>query len=359
MRRAVKITLKFATQSKRDKINNLLEAYRAAVNFYIRSLWNTPGRLDKETLARLDRTRLSARYKSQALKQALETVVATKKSAKTIKKYVSIPKFHGSATLDSKFVTIEEGHGSFDLIIRLSTLNSGQRIVLPTRKTRILNKWLAYPGARLIQGCSLSENQITLFIELPDEPLRTTGSVLGIDLGINKLVSTSDGNHYGRDFKLIRNKINRRKPGSKGRKRAYAERTNYIGRTLNQLPWNEVAVLGVEALHDMKRGKKPNRGKTFRRALAPWTYRQAITRIGHKAQENRVRLVAVDPRNTSRTCPASGCGTVSKENRRGENFVCVSCSHTADSDTVGAQNVLARTLLFLGSVESPRQNKAM
>ena len=152
MRRAVKITLNLATQSKRSKIDVLLEAYRAAVNFYIRSLWNAYGRLDKETLARLDHTRLSARYKSQALKQALETVVATRKAAKVIKKYVSVPQFNGSATLDAKFVTIEEGRGSFDLVIRLSTLNSGQRIVLPTRKTRILNKWLAYPGARLIQG---------------------------------------------------------------------------------------------------------------------------------------------------------------------------------------------------------------
>jgi hypothetical protein len=59
MRRACKVTLKFATAAKRRKIAALLEAYRAAVNFYIRSLWNEPGKLDAVTLHRLEGSRLS------------------------------------------------------------------------------------------------------------------------------------------------------------------------------------------------------------------------------------------------------------------------------------------------------------
>ena len=60
------------------------------------------------------------------------------------------------------------------------------------------------------------------------------------------------------------------------------------------------------------------------------------------AQENRVRLVAVNPRDTSRTCP--GCGSVARENRRGEVFKCVQCNYSNDADYVGAMNILARTL---------------
>jgi hypothetical protein len=118
MRRAVKVSLKFATESKQRRIHALLESYRAAVNFYIKSLWETRGKLDKDTLARLPsyKTRLSERYKSQALKQALETIVATKKSAKALGKPCSIPVFTGSAILDSKFVSVEDGKGSFELV---------------------------------------------------------------------------------------------------------------------------------------------------------------------------------------------------------------------------------------------------
>lgn len=61
------------------------------------------------------------------------------------------------------------------------------------------------------------------------------------------------------------------------------------------------------------------------------------------------------PANTSRECPS--CGTVSVDNRHGENFLCVACGYKADADFVGALNVLARTRRLLGSVESPRLTK--
>jgi transposase len=254
--------------------------------------------------------------------------------------------------VDAKFIVIEVGRKSFDLILRLSVLRKGSRITIPTRKTRVLNKWLSRPGARLIQGCALSEEGVVLWVDLPDEEPRTEGWVLGIDLGIHKLMADSEGHFYGTGFQRIRDKIRRRKPGSQGRRRAFRERENYINATLNQLPWKELSVLGVEALHDLKRGKQKDRGKSFRKAIAPWTYWRVLNRAQDKAPENRVRLVENDPANTSRECPP--CGTVRKENRRGETFRCVHCGYTADADYVGAVNMLARTLATLGSVESPR-----
>jgi len=275
MKRACRLTLDFTTAKKRRAINALMQAYRAAVNFYIKSLWSERGRLDKATLARLpsSHTRLSERYKSQALKQALEIVVATKLSAKATGKRASLPVFRGSATLDAKFVIIEAGNGCFDLVVRLSTLNSGYRITIPTKRTAPLNKWLARPLAKITQGCSLSEHRIIVWVDLPDLEPRKTGRRLGVDIGINKLVVDSDGKRYGKDFKVVRDKINRRKPGSAGRRRAFKERDNLIGRELNKLPWTRLAVLGCEDLHDMKRGKRKGRGKSFRKAAAPWTFR--------------------------------------------------------------------------------------
>ncbi len=118
-----------------------------------------------------------------------------------------------------------------------------------------------------------------------------------------------------------------------------------------------IRVLGVERLLYLKHGKQSNGGKSFRKAIAPWTYRQVLNRIESKSQENRVLLVWLEPANTSRTYPDDG--TVQKEKRRGEKFQCLACGRTGDADTVGAQNLLARTLATLGSVESPRLKKAM
>lgn len=358
MLRACKLSLKFLTSAKRRKITSLLQCYRAAVNFFISVLWLEKGAgLDGKTLAKLTKTKLSARYKSRALKQAVDIVISAKKSAAAIGNYASMPNLRGRALLDARFVHIEDGKKSFDLVLRLSTLHKGHLLTIVTRKTAVLIKWLSVPGARIKDSCALEEDFVTVWVEIPDLPPKESGAVIGVDVGVNKLASDSDGNHYGTDFKSVRDKIKRRVPGSKGRKRAHQERDNLINRVLNQLPWGGMKVIGVEALKNLKHGKKKGRGKTFRKAVAPWTYRRILERIGHKADENRVRIIAVPPAFTSRTCPI--CGWCNKANRRGENFLCQSCGHADDADTVGAQNVLARTLETLGSVESPKSQKVL
>src|SRR3974377_212773 len=136
LRRACRISLNFTTASKRHEIGRLLEAYRGAVNFYVRSLWRTPGRLDGETLARLpaEHTRLLAMHKDQALRQALSIVSSTRKSARAIGANPDRPQFKRMAVL-CHGVNVAPGRGSFDLVVRLSTLRRGRRITIPTRKT--------------------------------------------------------------------------------------------------------------------------------------------------------------------------------------------------------------------------------
>ncbi|MEV6055995.1 transposase [Streptomyces sp. NPDC052107] len=61
--------------------------------------------------------------------------------------------------------------------------------------------------------------------------------------------------------------------------------------------------------------------------------------LAAKAEGAGREVMAVDPRHTSRRCPA--CGHTAKENRpTRENFHCQACGHHAHADTVGAQNVL-------------------
>ncbi|WP_417500971.1 RNA-guided endonuclease InsQ/TnpB family protein [Marinobacter sp.] len=61
--------------------------------------------------------------------------------------------------------------------------------------------------------------------------------------------------------------------------------------------------------------------------------------LDYKLQWRGGWLVAVPPRNTSRTCPA--CSHVSADNRRTQaGFHCVDCGFKENADTVGAINVL-------------------
>jgi transposase len=259
--------------------------------------------------------------------------------------------------LDAKLVTVEPGTKSFDLIVKLSCLSKGHRIIIPTRKNRVINKWLSVAGAKIIHGLCIGPDlkTVRMWVDVPDpipatKPLKPR--VLGIDIGKNKMVVDSSHKFYGTEFSVLCKKIQRKRPGSRAKQKAFKERTNYINQTLNLIPWQQIDVLGIEALSDMKRGKQKNRSKNFRKALAPWTYRLVINRMGHKAQENSVCLVPVPPAYSSQTCPA--CNKVSRLNRSGENFKCITCGYTEDADFVGALNVLARTEQKLGRVESPR-----
>jgi transposase len=354
MRRACKVTLKYITKRKQRHINALLQAYRGAVQFYINHLWKTKGKLDKETLALLQNTILSERFKSNALKQALEIVVFTKKASKVTGYPATKPCFKGMAILDAKFVSVEDGKGSFDLVLKLSSLHKGNKITIPTRKTKVTNKWLSR-GGKFVQGCAISENQLVVWVEIPDQELKEEGDVLAIDINANHLLVDSDHNFYGEKFKELRDKVKRRVPGSKGKLRAMTERTNYINQMVKKLPWDKIKVIGLEDLTGIKQGKRKDRGKEFRKAMAPWTSRHVANRIECLAEENRVLPLFNDPTNTSRTCPA--CGGVSKESRKGDNFVCVFCNYREHADYIGAQEVLARTLTTLRSVESLKLKK--
>jgi hypothetical protein len=352
LRRACRVSLDFATAAKRHEISCLLEAYRGAVNFYIRSLWETPGKLDGETLARLaaNHTRLQSMQKDQALKQALSIVSSTAKSAKAIGAFPERPAFRGMAVL-CHGVTVEEGRKSFDLVVKLSTLHPRERIAIPTRKTRVINKWLSMPGARIIQGCALSEKALVIWIEFPEPPKRQTGDIIGIDVGINKLLVTSENEIIGDDWKAVSAKVRRRRSGSKGKRRARIARDRYVNRKVRQLPWYRLQAIGFEDLKGLKTGKSKSRGKNFRIAAAPWVYRRVRQRIECLASENRVRPIAVDPRGTSRTCPE--CGEEDRRNRKGEAFRCVACDHMGDADFIGARNVSIKALAALGHVPFP------
>ena len=65
---------------------------------------------------------------------------------------------------------------------------------------------------------------------------------------------------------------------------------------------------------------------------------RAATGSEYKAESAGRAVIAVDPRNTSRTC--ADCDHVSAGNRRRAVFECQACGHQAHADTNAAINVL-------------------
>lgn len=71
-------------------------------------------------------------------------------------------------------------------------------------------------------------------------------------------------------------------------------------------------------------------------------WRQFLTFLAYKAAWAGREIKAVNPANTSRTCPRRACGHVAAENRDGESFKCVRCGYSDHADRVGALNIAYR-----------------
>ena len=93
--------------------------------------------------------------------------------------------------------------------------------------------------------------------------MKTEGTELGVDVGMNKLMTCSDGKMLGTEMKVICQKIRRKKPGSKAKQRACSERKCYINRAVKQLPWNEMKLIAIEDLKGIKTGKQKNIGCNY------------------------------------------------------------------------------------------------
>jgi putative transposase len=209
-------------------------------------------------------------------------------------------------------------------------------------------------------------------VDVPVEPLPQTGHQVGIDLGVNVLVATSDGALITNDRhaqraaqRLARAQQNlaTKQRGSKHRHRAVERvaaahrrvrnrRTDTLHKLSRRLV-NDYDLIVHEKLivSNLVRRPQPRpdgagsyssngaAAKTgLNRCLHDAGWRTLLAMIAYKAESAGRTVIAVDPRNTSRTC--AHCGHVSAGNRRGAVFECQACGHEAHADTNAAINIL-------------------
>ncbi|MFH8739446.1 RNA-guided endonuclease InsQ/TnpB family protein, partial [Streptomyces sp. NPDC017964] len=221
--------------------------------------------------------------------------------------------------------------------------------------------------------------------QVQPEPLPATGLVVGIDLGIANFLADSNGGFVpnprhgaqstakleatqqtlSRFLRVRRGKrtANHRRAVEKVAKlhrKVRRQRLDHAHKTaLDLVRQHDVIAHEDLKIRNMVRraAPKPDPDKSgafvpngagaktgLNRSIADAGWGVFLTILAAKAESAGREVIAVDPRNTSRQCPA--CGHTSAENRpTQEKFHCVSCGHTAHADTVGATNVLRAGLV--------------
>jgi putative transposase len=205
--------------------------------------------------------------------------------------------------------------------------------------------------------------------DVPAETLPATGAVVGVDLGVASLATTSDGAHLVNPRHLAvsadrlaqaQRDLTRKKRGSKRRRKAVARVAALHARVRRQrLDGAHKASLRLVRDYDVivhedlrianltrsasgtieAPGTNVAQKSGLNRSILDAGWGVFLAVLAYKAESAGRELIAVNPAGTSRTC--ARCGHCAKENRLTQaEFACTACGHTAHADVNAAVNVL-------------------
>ena len=184
------------------------------------------------------------------------------------------------------------------------------------------------------------------------KPIDVEGA-LGVDLGVANLAVDSDGQiHSASHIHNVRHRHRRLRAklqaqGTRsakrklkrlsGKERRFAKDTNHcISKKLVAKAKGTNRAIALEDLEGIRSRVTVRRAQ--RATLHSWAFYQLRSFVTYKAKRVGVPVFLVDPRNTSRTCPA--CGHVDKANRSSQSkFSCVVCGFAGLADPIAAINM--------------------
>jgi putative transposase len=247
--------------------------------------------------------------------------------------------------------------------------------------------WIRYRNSRDILGTAknitlrLSGGKCYASIQTEREvepPCPTSSTAIGIDVGIARFATFSDGSFVAplNSFKrhqqrLVRyqRRMSRKVKFSNNWKKAKIQvqkvhthianaRRDFLHKATTAISKNHALVciedLQVKNMSRSAQGTREQPGQRVRqkaglnRAILDQGWAEFRRQLHYKMEWTYGRLLAVPAHHTSQTCPRPECRHVAPANRRTQaQFLCVKCGHQADADVVGAINVLERGLALV------------
>jgi putative transposase len=298
--------------------------------------------------------------------------------------------------LDKAFQNFFSGKAKFPRFKRTTDINfefkpgtvriEGNNITFPVLGKMRFYKSREIPKSWAVKTCTISFESDGFYVSVlledktvPDIPAKRDSELLtiaGVDVGIIKIVSTSDGemvpnprflNKYQRRLTIRQRSLSRKKKASSNRSKAgkQVQRMHQkIRRERNDYGWklakklaDKADVIAFEDLNvqamikrckpkkDEATGRYLKNGQTAKaglnKAIADASWHALRLKTQHQASKLGNRVVLVNPRHTSQQC--SCCGYISPKNRDKEKFLCEACNHHADADVDGAVVICSKS----------------
>lgn len=258
--------------------------------------------------------------------------------------------------------------------------------------------WIRYRNSREVigevknvtvsQSCCKWYVSIQTEFEVP-EPVHKAASMVGLDAGVTKLATLSDGTVYQpvnsfkasqRKLAMLQRQLSRKVKFSaswqkqkKKIQRLHSHianiRRDYLHKVTSEISKNHAMIviedLKVSNMSKSAKGTAERHGRNVRaksglnRSILDQGWYEMRRQLEYKQLWRGGQVLAIPPAYTSQRCAC--CGHTAKENRQTQSkFVCQVCGYTENADINGARNILAAGHAVLacgGMVQSGRPLK--
>lgn len=193
--------------------------------------------------------------------------------------------------------------------------------------------------------------------------------IVGIDLGINFLATTYDSQsqttfypgrtvkHKRGQYKALRKQLQMRQtPSARKRLKQIGSRENRYVTDVNHLVTKALVERYPKGTLFVIENLKHVRSATekvcvrHRYVSVSWAFHQFREMLEYKAQLNGQRVIAVNPKYTSQTCPKCGHIERANRNKKTHTFECRTCHYRSNDDRIGAMNLYRKGIEYIGTV---------
>ena len=239
--------------------------------------------------------------------------------------------------------------------------------------------WIRYRNSRevigevknvtVIQSCGKWYVSIQTEYEVPEQ-VHKAASMVGLDAGVTKLATLSDGTVYQpvnsfkanqRKLAMLQRQLSRKVKFSaswqkqkKKIQRLHSHianiRRDYLHKVTSEISKNHAMIviedLKVSNMSKSAKGTAERPGRNIRaksglnRSILDQGWYEMRRQLEYKQLWRGGQVLAIPPAYTSQRCAC--CGHTAKENRQTQSkFVCQVCGYTENADINGARNILA------------------
>ena len=257
--------------------------------------------------------------------------------------------------------------------------------------------WIRYRNSRNMQGTaknitiSLSGGKWYASIQTEcevEEPLHSSTSAVGIDVGVAKFATLSTGDIY-EPKNSFRNKAQRlaRYQRAMSRKTKFGKnwqkakrkinklhttianiRRDYLHKTSTAISKNHAMIviedLQIRNMSKSSKGTSEKHGKNVKaksglnKSILDQGWFEFRRQLEYKQSWRGGFVIEIPPQHTSQRC--SCCGHVSRDNRQTQaKFECVACGHSENADINAARNILAAGHAVLACGEMVQSDRSM